>query len=164
VTVRLERAGAADLRVTYRLEGDLARLRIPAPARPRSGDKLWQHTCFEIFIARRMPSYHELNFSPSREWAAYTFSEYRIGGPLADESLDPKIAVRARAGRIELEATVRLQRLSPPLAAGKLSVGLSAVIEDSEGELSYWALRHPPGKPDFHHPETFALELDEVRH
>jgi hypothetical protein len=28
------------------------------------------------------------------------------------------------------------------------------------GALSYWALRHPPGKPDFHHPAGFALELD----
>jgi hypothetical protein len=163
VTVRLERAGAADLRVTYRLEGGLARLRIPAPARPRTGDKLWQHTCFEIFIARRMPSYHELNFSPSREWAAYAFSQYRNGAPLVDESLDPQIAVRTRADGFDLEATVHLQRLSPQLAGGKFSLGLSAVIEDAEGALSYWALRHPPGKPDFHHPEAFALELDEVR-
>jgi hypothetical protein len=39
-------------------------------------------------------------------------------------------------------------------------LGLSAVIEDLDGVLSYWALRHPPGKPDFHHPDTFALEID----
>jgi hypothetical protein len=139
-------------------------LRIPTPLPPRAGDRLWQHTCFEIFIARRMPSYHELNFSPSREWAAYAFSDYRNGAPLAGDSLDPHIAVCISANRLELEATVRLQRLSPPLVAGKLSFGLSAVIEDAEGRLSYWALRHPPGKPDFHHPQAFALELDEVRH
>jgi hypothetical protein len=163
VTARLERAGGEDLRITYLLEGDLARLRIPALARPRTGEKLWQHTCFEIFIARRMPSYHELNFSPSREWAAYAFSEYRDGAPRADNSLDPQIAVRTRADGLDLEATVRLHRLSPPLVAGKLSIGLSAVIEDVEGGLSYWALRHPPGKPDFHHPEAFALVLDEAR-
>ena len=34
-----------------------------------------------------------------------------------------------------------------------------AVIEENDGRLSYWALRHAPGKPDFHHPEAFALEL-----
>jgi hypothetical protein len=111
-----------------------------------------------------MPSYHELNFSPSREWAAYVFSGYRNGAPLGGDSLDPRITVRTLADRLELEATVPLQRLSPQLVAGKLSVGLSAVVEDAEGGLSYWALRHPPGKPDFHHPEAFALELDEVRH
>ena len=109
-----------------------------------------------------MPSYHELNFSPSREWAAYAFSEYRNGARLAD-SFDPQIALRTRADALELEATVHLQRLSSELAAAKLSVGLSAVIEDADGGLSYWALRHPPGKPDFHHPEAFALELDEAR-
>jgi len=163
VTARLERAGREDLRITYLLEGDLARLRIPALARPRTGEKLWQHTCFEIFIAQRMPSYHELNFSPSREWAAYAFSQYRNGASLADDSLDPQIAVRTRADGLELEATAHLQRLSPRLVGGKLSLGFSAVIEDAEGALSYWALRHPPGKPDFHHPEAFALELDEVR-
>jgi len=36
---------------------------------------------------------------------------------------------------------------------------LSAVIEDDDGAFSYWALRHPPGKPDFHHPDAFALML-----
>jgi hypothetical protein len=33
------------------------------------------------------------------------------------------------------------------------------VIEAADGSLSYWALRHPPGKPDFHHRDAFALEL-----
>ena len=44
-----------------------------------------------------------------------------------------------------------------------LALVVSAVIEDDSGALSYWALRHPPGKPDFHHPDAFAMELDEVR-
>jgi hypothetical protein len=37
-------------------------------------------------------------------------------------------------------------------------------VEDRSGSLSYWALRHAAGKPDFHHPDAFALELDEVRY
>jgi hypothetical protein len=40
-----------------------------------------------------------------------------------------------------------------------LRLGLSAVIEDIDGRLSYWALKHPPGKPDFHHPDSFALDV-----
>jgi len=36
---------------------------------------------------------------------------------------------------------------------------LSAVIEATDGSLSYWALEHPADKPDFHHPDSFALEL-----
>jgi hypothetical protein len=33
------------------------------------------------------------------------------------------------------------------------------VVEDYRGRLTYWALEHPPGKPDFHHPDSFAIEL-----
>jgi len=35
----------------------------------------------------------------------------------------------------------------------------STTFEETNGRLSYWALAHPPGKPDFHHPDCFALEL-----
>ena len=38
-------------------------------------------------------------------------------------------------------------------------LGLSAVIEETSGRKSYWALAHPPGKADFHHSDCFALEL-----
>jgi hypothetical protein len=38
--------------------------------------------------------------------------------------------------------------------------GLSVVIEERDGRCSYWALKHPPGKPDFHHPGGFLLEID----
>jgi hypothetical protein len=44
-------------------------------------------------------------------------------------------------------------------AAARLRVALAAVIENDTGELSYWALQHAPGKPDFHHPDGFTLEL-----
>ncbi len=41
-----------------------------------------------------------------------------------------------------------------------VSIALSAVIEETDGTKSYWALRHPPGPPDFHHPDCFALTLE----
>jgi hypothetical protein len=40
-----------------------------------------------------------------------------------------------------------------------LRLGLAAVIEDKTGIFSYWALRHPSAKPDFHHPDSLVLEL-----
>jgi hypothetical protein len=146
----------AMLEVRYVLEGDIAGLRIPHARAPRIAEGLWRHTCCELFLMRPgEKSYRELNFSPSGEWAAYEFSRYREGGPLAVP--DPGIRLRQEHGRLELEAAVAVP-------ARKIRVGLSAVIEDREGNLSYWALRHAPGKPDFHHPDAFALELDEVRH
>jgi hypothetical protein len=145
------------------MQAELARLRIAPPGPSRISEKLWQHTCFELFIARRMPAYHEFNFSPSREWTAYAFSRYRDGEQLTDDALNPQVTVRTGPDRLELDATVQLAHLSSLHAAEKLSLALSAVIEDAGGGLSYWALRHPPGKPDFHHPEAFALALDEAR-
>jgi hypothetical protein len=62
---------------------------------------------------------------------------------------------------LELSAVIPSALLPPGPADAPLRIGLSAVIEDRDGSLSYWALRHPHGKPDFHHPDAFALELKE---
>ena len=164
VEARVHRKAAGTLSVGYAVEGDLARLRIPVPGRSRIGARLWQHTCCEIFIARRpMPAYHEFNFSPSGEWAAYAFERYREGKSLTDEALQPSITLRTADRKLKLGAVIPLNRLLSADFSGKLKLALSAVIEDADGGLSYWALRHPPGKADFHHPEAFALELDEIR-
>jgi hypothetical protein len=146
--------------VRYSLNGDITRLRFPPPRPPRRADGLWQHTCFEVFIAvKGQPTYYEFNFSPSGEWAAYAFKGYRDGGPIEDDGLHPEIVVRSAANSFELEAIVRLDRLQAIKSQMPLWMGLSAVIEEKDGTLSYWALKHPPGKPDFHHPDSFALEL-----
>ena len=156
ISVSIERE-AEGLRIAYLLEGEIERLRIPPPRPPRFAERLWQHTCCELFIGREgAPGYWELNFSPSGEWAAYAFERYRKRGQRTD--LRPRIVVRRGQARLALEAEIALK------GADKLRVGLSAVVEGSSGALSYWALRHAPGGPDFHHPDAFALELDEIRH
>ncbi len=162
VTARLKRTAGGGLEIAYVLEAELRRLRIPAPTHSRIGERLWQHTCFELFIGGQTPAYHEFNFSPSGAWAAYAFERYREGKSLADDALRPSITLRSTAMKLELDAVVSMDRLFPGIS-GKMKLGLSAVIEGADGGLSYWALRHPPGKPDFHHPDAFALELDEVR-
>src|SRR5437870_3962646 len=156
IAARVHRTGEG-IAVTYSLEGQLARLRIPPPRPPRIATRLWQHTCCEIFIARKgLPGYQEFNLAPSGEWAAYAFARYREGVPLVDEKLDPRISVRSSGEKLELDAFIRVDR-------AVLSLALAAVMEDEHGALSYWALKHPPGRPDFHHPDAFAAELDEVR-
>ena len=165
IAARVSRMPDGNLAVSYAVSGDLNRLRLPAPRAPRIVGRLWEHTCCEIFIAcKGLPAYHEFNLSPSGEWAEYAFEGYRK--PRAGESCavgpPPQVAVRGAAGRLELDAVIRLDRLSALHSSAPLSLALSAVIEDSDGALSYWALRHPPGKPDFHHSEAFALELAKV--
>lgn len=158
VRVSQEQGGA--LALTFKLEGDLARLRIPPLQSPRWAAGLWQHTCCEAFVAiQDTPAYYEFNFAPSSEWAAYAFRGYRDGGPLAEEDLAPGIVVRSTADRLELDAVLRLDRLPLIVLSARLRLGLSAVVEETDGRLSYWALKHAPGKPDFHHRESFVLEF-----
>ena len=151
--------------LNYVLKADLTRLRmrlrIPLPHPSIRADRLWQHTCFEAFVSvKGKTEYYEFNFAPSGEWAAYNFKRYRVGTPLEADKLAPRIVVRNTADRLDLDAIVRLDHLPaiPPHAC--LQLALCAVIEDENGMLSYWALKHPPGKPDFHHPDAFALDFE----
>jgi hypothetical protein len=146
VGVQVQRSGRA-LSLAYVIEGSIDGVLLPPPGlRP-----LWQHTCCEAFVARPgSPAYHEFNFSPSGDWAAYAFTDYRQGAPLA--APEPTVVVRIAEHKLELAACV-------DVAMEPLLLGLSAVIEERDGTLSYWALRHAPGQPDFHHRDGFALEL-----
>jgi hypothetical protein len=157
----VRRAPSGVLDVSFRLDGEVSCLRVPSPSAPRIGERLWEHTCFEAFVAiDDLPAYHEFNFTPSGEWAAYAFRGYRDGGPLTDEALAPSIRLRTSEARLELDARIRLDRLSASHPYASLRLGLSAVIEANDGTLSYWALRHPSSKPNFHHAESFALRLE----
>lgn len=163
---RVSRLPEGLLAVTYTIEGEMERLRLPEAKPPRMSDGLWGQTCCELFIARvGKAGYHELNFAPSGEWAAYAFERYRQRAPLHEgaKDLEPEIRTRREAARFELNVLIRLERLAPEHAAARLQLALAAVIEDREGALSYWALAHPAGKPDFHHAEGFTLALDEAR-
>jgi hypothetical protein len=160
IAVHIRRSPGAELRITYRLDGEISRIRVPARSVARINTELWHHTCFEIFIAIEGESgYHEINFAPSQEWCVYAFRGYRDGGPLTDETMRPQIAVRCSDSRLELDAVVRLDRLSAIHPDAALRVGLSAVVEASDG-YSYWALHHPSDKPDFHHSDEFAMRLE----
>lgn len=132
--------------LTYTVAGGTPR--IPPPAAPARTDGLWQTTCFELFVMDGQGGYAEFNFSPSTQWAAYRFAGYRYG--MAELGIEaPQI--------VAIEGGIRVL-LDFPADAGA-RVALSAVIEEADGTKSYWALAHPPGKPDFHHDDCFALRL-----
>jgi hypothetical protein len=139
--------------VRFRLAGPVASLALPTRATPARRDNLWQHTCFEAFVDTSS-GYLEFNLSPSTEWAAYSFTGYRAG--MADLDIPaPIIRTSLSAHALQLSAKITF-----PPGVTPLRLGLSAVIEETSGTKSYWALGHPPGdKPDFHHPDCFALEL-----
>ncbi len=156
IRVDVERVSASGLVLRYLARGNLARLRLPPLVASERADGLWQHTCFEAFVVTSAhPGYVELNFSPSTHWAAYTFSGYREGMAPLDVATAPRVDVEHGHDEMRLAAAVEAEAF----AAGALRLALSAVIEDTEGGKSYWALAHPQGKPDFHHADGFALIL-----
>jgi hypothetical protein len=149
--------GALSLR--YVLSGAPPRLWLPPAGAPGRADELWRRTCFEAFVAPAGEGgYVEINLSPSAQWAAYAFTGYRAGMRIAAEVLAPRIDSVRTADRYELHAAFDLGGAGLPPAA-PWRVAVSAVVEAADGEKSYWALAHPPGKPDFHHPASFVLDL-----
>ena len=144
----------------YSLDADMCRVRVPLSGVGGRANALWKHTCFEAFVAPvDAPGYYEFNFSPSFDWAIYRFSAYREGMSPAEIGQAPKISVRRGDDGLEVQSAVRLGHLPDLRDAPHLRIALAAVIEDDAGGLSYWGLRHAPGKPDFHHPNGFALEV-----
>jgi hypothetical protein len=143
------------LRLRWRIEG-CAELVLPSFAGKGRADELWRTTCFEFFLMpNSQDGYIELNLAPSERWAAYTFSGYREGMSEHAMPREPDCAMRVGANLAIFDAAVPSQTLPEQ----PWRYGLSAVIEEEGGIISYWAIAHPPGKPDFHHPTCFAATL-----
>lgn len=142
------------LLLSFEARGEIGRIALPPPAEGRA-DELWRSTCFEAFLADAVgDGYVEINLSPSSQWAAYCFTGYREGmRPL--ELPEPEVRVAIAADRLSVAAPLALA------GAGR-RIALSAVVEATDGSKSYWALAHPPGAPDFHHPSAFTLSLPEI--
>lgn len=155
VSVAVGRSSNGGLALAYRLSGDLSALTIPAPGAALEREHLWAHTCFELFVmAGEGPGYREFNFSPCGQWMRFDFSDYRqrcvaLGGPA------PRLTLERGADCLALAARLPAQSLP----AGDLRLALTAVVERADGSHEYWALAHPPGLPDFHHRDGFALAL-----
>lgn len=151
IEAHVHRSTAGELHLRYLIRGDVSQVRVPPSAAPGAVERLWEHTCCELFVSPEGEGgYREFNFSPSGQWAAYAFERYREGKATAIS--DPGIRVRVGADALELDARVHV-------GVGRLRAGLSAVIEEAGGRRSYWALAHHDEKPDFHRSEAFVLVL-----
>ncbi|MCP9817976.1 DOMON-like domain-containing protein [Synechococcus sp. Cruz-9H2] len=154
------RRRAGTLELAMRLVGDLASVVLAAPSsRPERRDDLWRSTCFELFIAAAgEPVYREVNLSPTGHWNVYRFSSYRQG--MENEPCLQALPFEFKSvpGSIELALA---WPLPDDLRAAKacLEVGVCAVIEQRQGQLSYWALTHPGDEADFHRRDGLLLRL-----
>ncbi|MEB3234818.1 MAG: DOMON-like domain-containing protein [Cyanobacteriota bacterium] len=155
-------ANQVTLQLRYRLSAT-ADLLLPAPlTAPIRGDGLWQHTCLEAFVgASAQEPYWEFNLAPNGAWNVYRLDGYRRG--LQQESfydaLPFAVDRQPQQGPGVLEVVLACPLPAPLARAAELQVGLSAVLEDQRGGLSYWALAHPGPEADFHDRRGWLLRL-----
>jgi hypothetical protein len=157
IEVEVTRPAGGSLILSYAATGTIGDLLLPQAAAPTRANELWRHTCFEAFVMDAAgEAYYEFNFAPSTRWAVYRFERYRSGMQAVTEIEPPQIGGQSTQDRHTLRATLSLP---DPQAGRSLRLGLAAVIEEKNGNTSFWALAHSPGRPDFHHADGFALEL-----
>ena len=156
---------AGRLELVWRLAGDLGALVLPEPSPSRRRcDGLWQTTCLEAFWGfAGQDAYWELNLAPSGDWNLYRLSHYR--GPLAPVALEVPPAWHLKRTAGELEVAVELDLVEMvggdelEVAGLPLEISLTAVIDQVDQGVSYWALAHTGAEPDFHRRDSFGLRL-----
>jgi hypothetical protein len=151
VSARVRASGAGALSIAYRIDGATDRIALPALARPQRADGLWRQSCFELFLAPSPATgYLEFNFSPSSQWAAYAFDDYRIGmRPLPIAA--PQITVERQPGTLIVSVALHCRE-----AVCGATFSLAAVLAFDTAPHSFWALAHAPDKPDFHRRDCFT--------
>ena len=143
-------------------DGDLFAVSLPSiqPSTvPMHGDRrddLWKHSCFEAFIGvPGSQQYWEFNVSPLGHWNLYRFESYRHAGSGLVEALTPSVSVRQTRQDCRCDVVLDL-RLWWPIE-GMPELGLTMVVEEINGRLSYWALSHPGDAADFHDRRSFLI-------
>jgi len=147
------------LAIRYILENDLKEIAIAPPSNtPSRKHELWQDTCFEFFLGiKDFARYWEFNLSPVGHWNVYRFDGYRQG--MQEETAFEKLSfnVQNQADGLILVLDVDLDKIISTEEA--IEVGITTVIKDRNGEVTYWALTHQGAEADFHLRDSFIVKL-----
>jgi hypothetical protein len=157
IEVAVSLSAAGEFWVRYHVEIPEESLVIGESALAERTHGLWNSTCFEAFL--RFPGqneYLEFNFAPSSQWAAFQFKNYREGATDYAMDVAPEIGLDCSNSHFALEAELQL---SPEWCDRPVEISLTAIIEETGGCKSYWALYHGNGEPDFHQSDCFRLTL-----
>ena len=161
IEVCAERLESGRLRFRFHIDSSLKALALGEAKPPERADRLWKSTCFEAFLrSSRDGGYLEYNFAPSGQWAAYAFTVYRLGGIDLRVDQAPEIILDPIGSHFAMETEIDLPTEWRDIP---VELNLTAVIEETDGTKSYWALAHPSSKPDFHHKDCFALKVEAPR-
>lgn len=148
----------------YEVMGDLTNLFVPTE---RGTEPLWARTCFELFMrSPETPWYWEWNFCPSGAW-----NFFAMRAPRRHEQ--PFCAGNAGIEglhwvRPDERTACLFVKLSPPpsplaetlwYSPEKLHVSPTVILKPTAGANTYWALKHPTDKPDFHRADLYSEPL-----
>ena len=149
-----------EIQINYQLSGNIGELQFPKNSVKASRkDKLWESTCFEVFIAKPGKSdYWEYNLSPSKDWAVFRFTDYRENK--TDDLTISSINIVTRFNNTSQFKLNSSLPLPDNLVGNELCIGISAVIQDNSGNIYYYALSHRNQQPDFHDRDSFSIAIE----
>lgn len=144
--------------ISFQLTGSLENILFDPPQENhKRTDNLWQKTCFELFVKNDIDSnYWEYNLSPSGNWAIYAFESYRKGkfDELSIQGIP--ITTRQETNQFTLNSYITLP---DKLSRQNLKIGLTTVVQDTNGDIYYYALKHTEKQPDFHVADSFTINI-----
>ncbi len=118
--------------------------------------KLWEKTCFELFIKNSRDQYLEFNFSPMFEWNAFYFE--KKGDPLKEWEAIKSVNIDILNDLEVFQLIAKIKKADlPENFFVQTNAAISSVIKEKSGTLSYWAITHPDVRPNFHHFDSFKL-------
>jgi hypothetical protein len=129
---------------------------IHKPVRQTS---LWENTCLEWFLKPKGESkYWEFNVSPNGAWDVFSFDQYRKG--MCEEPLihvGPSLTKNVSENAILFQILWNLSAIGEWFCDNHYELAISCVVVSNETRSkSYWSIKHPSEKPDFHHPDSFT--------
>ena len=157
ITGELIRAGDI-IFIHYEVDGEIDRILLPAKSlSPSRKENLWKATCFEFFIAiSNQQEYWEFNMSPSGNWDIYKMDAYRRVGFQEEVALTKlPFVFRKAENKLSLDILVDVSPILPPQQ--KVQIGITAIIQTTDGYETYWALAHPGKQADFHLRDSFLI-------
>jgi hypothetical protein len=123
--------------------------------------KLWEKTCFELFIKNEKDQYIEFNFSPNFEWNCFYFE--KSGEVLKEWERMPMPVTDILLSSEHFFLFVDIKKEFFPKGFftrdSKLSAGITSVIKEKSKAMSYWALAHTDTRPNFHHFDSFKYKF-----
>ena len=148
--------------ISYKLQGELSHIDlgegVPHHARVM---KLWEKSCFELFIKNAEGNYIEFNFSPEFEWNCFYFT--KKGDTLLEYFVMDQLKLDILLSLDVFHLIAELDKKKFPklffMNNSELKAGITCVIKEKNKKLSYWALSHHDTRPNFHDFKSFTANL-----